>query len=339
MTEGSIFRDSVRERDLDNFLVEELQASTSFRDWFLSRLTPYFAEPTSYEARLHKSPPRQDRRQTDVQIGWFDEHEKLRACVLIESKVAADFQTEQPEAYRREVDRCRGLYGPTSACSVLVAPEQRLKSLAGKELFDVIVSIEELIYGLTQRRVDGVSDPEIDARLAVRIQLLEALCGKGSGSQWVPLTISEKRNFANAYADLAKLILPNLKVRPSTDGPKAITRFFDGLNFERDFPCKVSLKHEFGNGIGVKYANIQFSGSASKLQTFREESSLFKDTPCYPTDSGKALFVRIDTPALLPVGEQFESQRDRIIAGLEAIGVLARWFEQHQTRLKAMLST
>ncbi len=33
-----VFRDRVRERDLDNFLVEELRASNSFREWFLSHL-------------------------------------------------------------------------------------------------------------------------------------------------------------------------------------------------------------------------------------------------------------------------------------------------------------
>lgn len=30
-----MFRDRVRERDLDHFLIEELHSSTQFREWFL----------------------------------------------------------------------------------------------------------------------------------------------------------------------------------------------------------------------------------------------------------------------------------------------------------------
>jgi hypothetical protein len=50
MEELELFRDRVRERDLDNFLVEELHASAPFRQWFISRLPGAFSLPEKLEA-------------------------------------------------------------------------------------------------------------------------------------------------------------------------------------------------------------------------------------------------------------------------------------------------
>lgn len=52
---GGLFRDSVRERDLDNFLVEELQASDAFRPWLLAQLPHSFCPPTGADVRVQRS--------------------------------------------------------------------------------------------------------------------------------------------------------------------------------------------------------------------------------------------------------------------------------------------
>lgn len=329
----SIYRDRVRERDLDNFLVEELRASDHFRDWFLSKLPEQFVLPLQGEVRLHKSPPRaQDARQTDVRLGWFA-GDTLLACVLIESKVTADFQPGQAEAYRDEVMALRSQLGAQSACAVLVAPASRMRALEGAFHFQAQVVIEDIIEVLRARRIGGVPDVEIDARLVVRIELLEAMAGKRAISEWEPVTVEAKRDFALAYAGLAGLVVPNLTVKPSSDGPKATTRFFDGLRVPKSFPCSVVLKHEFGDGKGMKYANLQFNGQADKIEQMEARPS-FSQNGLYPIASGKSLFVRIDTPSLRPLGEEFEAQRGNIIAGLKAIGQLAEWFELHSAMLE-----
>ena len=76
-----LFRDRVRERDLDNFLVEELHASPDFRNWLVSRLDG-LDPPAGCEVRLQKSPARlQDARQTDVQIGRASCRERVSDTV------------------------------------------------------------------------------------------------------------------------------------------------------------------------------------------------------------------------------------------------------------------
>jgi hypothetical protein len=337
--DGDLFRDRVRERDLDHFLVEELEASPAFRTWFLEQVAEHFDAPADAVVRLRKSPAREDGRQTDVQLGFFADAEAPIACVGIESKVTADFQAGQALAYAVETARLRRLLGERKACSVLVAPAARLRTLFGIELFDVALSIEAMTAQLASRLEEAGLDPELRARLKVRIALLEALCGKRSGSAWTPVTLEVKRDFAEAYAALAAEMLPQLTVRPSSDGPRALTRFFDGLKRDADFPFPVVLKHEYGSiPAGMKYVNLQFTGAADKAFAVETGWDHLADSGGYMVVGRKSLFFRIDTPAIDPLGATFEAQRVEVQNGLQAVGRLAAWFGAHQAILKTLLS-
>ena len=327
------YKDRVRERDLDNFLVEELHASPVFRHWFVGRLTPAFATPSGCDVRLQKSPPRlQDTRQTDVQIGWFDVAGTLRAVVLIESKVTADFQPGQVDAYMAEIAAARSRLSSFGAATVLVAPAARLASLADAEAFDACISIEDIVEQLDRRRADGLS-PELDARLAMRVQLLEALCGRRAASGWIATTVPEKRDFAESYAALARERLPGLRVRPSTDGPKAITRIFEGLELP-GLPTPA-LRHEFGSRVAWKWANAQFAGLADAVGRVRS-SGILSGTLFTAESAGKSLAIRVPTPGIDPTAA-FESQRETVLAGLDAIAELSGWLITEAPALASLL--
>ncbi len=328
MSDG-LFTDRVRERDLDNFLVEELHASPEFRSWLLGHLTARFDAPQGCEIRLQKSPTRlQDSRQTDVQIGWFDPTGAIAARVLIESKVTADFQPGQAEAYAAEVAAARSELGTRRAASVLVAPAGRLRTLIDASTFDASVSIEDIADALEARRGEDVP-VEIDARLGVRVQLLEALCGKRASTAWIARTVPEKRDFADAYAALARERLPALRVRPSTDGPKAITRIFEGFVLP-GLPTPA-LRHEFGSGVPWKWVNAQFPGLAHLTADFRK-SGLLSGTPYSAEEAGKSLAIRVPTPGVDPQ-QPFTAQRDAVIAGLDALADLVSWLETNASAL------
>jgi hypothetical protein len=331
---GLLFQDRVRERDLDNFLIEELAASIPFRTWFIAQLEG-FVPPAEAEVRLQKSPPRLlDARQTDVRIGWFS-GDDLKACVLIESKVTADFELGQAEAYRAEVQACRSELGPAAAYGVLVAPSARMSALAHDGAFDTTIPIEDLVTALSSRLPEEGIDLELRARLMVRIDLLETLLGKRSGTGWEARTVRVKRNFAISYAELARELVPSLNVRPSSDGPKSLTRFFDGLEVARTFPSSVGLKHEFGGTSATKYVNLQFSGMADRLAAV--QASGLVSPPAYAAAPGKSLFVRVDTPGIDPEAP-FDEQRERLSEGLRAIGRLATWFRTNQEQLGSVLA-
>ncbi|HEX5185034.1 MAG TPA: hypothetical protein VFW19_17990 [Allosphingosinicella sp.] len=329
-----LFKDRVRERDLDNFLIEELHSSEPFRDWLLAHLGERFSVPSGCELKLHKSPPRyQDARQTDVRIGWFDASGNLRACVLIESKVTADFQPGQSEAYLQEVAVAARELGRERVASLLVAPASKLASLPEAELFDARVSIEAMAEALRERRGDQLPI-EIDARLAIRIDLLEALCGKRSAGGWIGSTVPEKRDFAQQYAALAAEMLPQLRVRPSSDGPKALTRSFEGLTLP-DLPA-CQLRHEFGTGGTVKYVNALFSGCAH-LSPAIAASPLLAGSKYHAVPANKSLAIRIETPGIDPTAS-FASQYEAVVAGLGAVGALSEWLRANQAELASLLT-
>lgn len=329
-----LFRDRVRERDLDNFLIEELHASPEFRDWLVSRLGHRFETPKGCEVRLQKSPPRlQDARQTDVQIGWFGGSGEIIARVLMESKVTADFQPGQVAAYEKEAKAARVQLGEFRAATVLIAPAARLATLTGVSSFDAAISIEEIADRLAARR-GGDLHEELDSRLAMRIQLLEALCGRRVSTGWIATTVPEKRDFAQAYAALALERLPALRVRPSSDGPKAITRIFEGL-LMKGLPAPA-LRHEFGNGVAWKWVNAQFAGLEPAIGRVRS-SGVLSSTPYSCEQAGKSLAIRVPTPGIDP-SAPFESQREAVVAGLEAMGSLVAWLKANEDDLAVLLA-
>lgn len=325
----------MRERDLDNFLVEELQASTAFRNWLLARLPDAFKPPDGFEVRLQKSPARlQDARQTDVQIGWFDGEGAIVACVLIESKVTADFQPGQAESYLAEVAAARVALGPGRATSLLVAPAARLATLRNASSFDASVSIEDISDALEARRGEALSE-ELNARLSVRVQLLEALCGRRNTPNWIRTTVPEKRDFAEAYAALALERLPGLRVRSSTDGPKAITRIFEGLTLP-GLPVP-KLRHEYGQRVPMKWVNAQFPGLVDKVPALRA-SGLLASSPYSAEPASGSLAIRVPTPGIDPE-RSFASQRDAVIEGLDAMGALVAWLEENADKLAGVLAS
>lgn len=333
MLNENAYRDSVRERDLDNFLVEELSASDDFRDWLLGRISADFLPPDTGDIRVRKSPVRAslDGRQTDVELGWFS-GDVQRACVLLESKVADDFQPGQAESYLGEVQAQQRNLGPKRAAAVLVAPASKMSSLQHNGAFAADVTIEEIIAFL-ESRLEDLEEGELSRRLVVRVELLQALAGKRSSSGWVASTVAEKRDFAIAYEQLAEDILPDVKVRPSTNGPQAITRIFEGMNIP-EFP-DMKLRHEFGNQLAWKYTNVQFPGQAGKIGALRG-SALLRGSPYQVETAGQSLAIRARTPGVNPM-LPFEEEREKVETGLIATRDLLAWVRANAAEIARLL--
>lgn len=332
-----MFRDRVRERDLDHFLIEELHCSIDFRRWFLDRVGDTFVSPAQADIRAERAARRSgDARETDVRLSFLAQGNVL-AEILIENKVTEDFQDGQAESYAREVELRRAELGETCVAAVLIGPEARLCTLFGATHFDCSISIEA-ISEFIRARADAMSDNELKRRLTVKVELLDAIVGKRLTSRWIPATVQEKRDFGTRYEELARELVPSLRIRPSTDGPKALTRFFDHFPRQADFRCRVSLKHEFGSKVPIKYANLQFDGCADALALLRTIKGLFpEDGTIFPAASGKSLMIRIVTPGLIPEGDMFDEQREKVSEGLRAIGRLSEWLDQQGPQVRDLL--
>ena len=330
-----MFDERVRERDLDHFLLEELHASEGFRVWFLERSG--FKPPLHVSFRVERSPARvTDARQTDLRLGYFDGEGRLVGALLIENKVTDGFQDGQAESYAAEVVELRRTLGDANAAAVLVAPSSNAL-VVGDPNFAASILIEELAESLSGR-LAAVADAETRARLEVKVELLEALAGKRSGSRWNPSPIPEKRDFWAAYVALLAEACPTLRLRPSSHGKKATTLFFDGFPHQGAFPVTVNLKHELGKVEAWKYANLQFGGAGRLLPAFAVRTDLFPSGgPIFPAQGGESLMVRIRTPGITPSGESFEAERDKVLAGMSALNALCGWLAEHHAKVSELL--
>jgi hypothetical protein len=332
-----MFRDRVRERDLDHFLIEELHSSIEFREWLLAKAAGCFDCPGDTQVRVERAARRSgDGRETDVRLS-FAQGESVLAEILIENKVTDDFQEGQAESYAAEVSLRRNELGLRRVAAILIAPEARLRTLARKAEFDCVLSVESICATL-ERRIDAVPDGELRRRLMVKIELLDAIAGKRTASRWIPVAVPEKRDFAKRYEQLAGEVIPDLRIRPSDDGPKALTRFFERFPHQEAFPCKVRLKHEFGSRDPVKYANLQFDGRAEAFDRVAATKDIFPpDGSIFPICGGKSLMIRVATPGLVPDGDRFEEQREKVMEGLHAIRRLSEWLQKNGPRLRDLI--
>lgn len=332
--------ESVRERDLDHLLLEELHASEPFRLWLLSRIGGFHPRDPSAISVTRSERRESDAREIDLRVDFLDDNQKSFARLLIENKVTADFQFGQAESYGREVARLRHELGVENAAAILVAPSSFAKR-EGVGCFDAVVTLDEILDWL-RGRLASVAEPiELRRRLEVKLSLMERIAGKTSYSEWRAVTIPEKRDFSAHYRSLLSEFSPGFEVSPSSDGPKAITKLFQQFPMKSAFGFEVRLRHEFGapGRDTKKYVNLQFPGKADRLEALRDEIGLLPDDrSIYLVKAGGALAVRIDTPTIDPRGEHFESQRSKLLAAIEAMKRLISWLQQNQLTIERLLS-
>lgn len=145
--------------------------------------------------------------------------------------------------------------------------------------------------------------------------------------------MAEKRDFAIAYEQLASKILLDVKVRPSTNGPQAITRIFEGMRIPA-LPG-MKLRHEFGNQLAWKYTNAQFPHRANQVGVVRS-SALLRGTHYQVETAGQSLSIRARTPGINPM-RPFEDKQDKVQAGLIATRDLLAWIRANASEIARLL--
>jgi hypothetical protein len=330
---GERFSKSARERDLDHFLIEELQASPDFRDWFIGHLSDCFSPPRNAQVRTERSPPRlTDDRQTDLWLAYYNQDESLLAAVLVESKVADGFQRNQAEDYLREVTAWREKLGTKQAACVLAGPHSNQRINKGQH-FDAFIAIDDMAAFLKTRK-DGMRAGELRERLVIRINLLEALAGKQS-NQWNPQPVAARANLAEVYDRLVQDHLPGFDVNRTSAGKRADDRFFGKFPSSSYFRGDVRLKHRIYEGIVcLEFRQPKISNAdVGKL-------NLPADGSIYPQWTGRAkdtFQLRVRAPAI-PELVDLSSLESAVVASLDAIRYLATWFSDNVNLLNQITS-
>lgn len=328
----------VRERDLDNFLLEELDASPAFRDWFVGMLGDRFEVPPHDDVVVGKNPQREATNgQTDLRLAFVDPDGEMVGAILVESKVADGFQPEQPERYAQEVEVLLECLGDHRAAAVVVAPRANIR-VADHPCFDATIRLEEIVQHLRRRLDDDLSEVngplgvELRRRTMARIGLLEALAGKRSYGTWTPNPVPERLGFMRQYRRFAEQIAVGFRVTASSGGRKAGTGIYSG----RPIPGlpRIQLRHDFGKS---QFASIALR-NAGHAEAGLLASGLLPDgaTTEINKKSG-TLMVRLPTPPIDPTDERFDEQLAQIETGVQAILRLHEWASENATSLATLL--
>ena len=332
-----LFSDRVRERDLDHFLIEELQASEPFRKWFESRLDEHFAPPSGTVARTRRSPQRlSDNRQTDVLLGYYDEEGQLRAALLIECKVSDGFQPGQVEAYIQELAAWRAELGSNRVATVLVAPERNSKLDSKRTSFSSFISVDDMADAL-RYRAEQCAAGELKERLLIRGDLLDALAGRRPSRQWDPQPIPERVELSELYDQVVRERLPGYEVTPTSAGRRADDRFFAEFPSRKLFNGRVILKHRLNEGfVCLQFGSRCFSSILSEGD-FRLPSD-GKIKLEWTGRTGETLQLRIGVPSLTQ-DNPLEVQAANVAKAIESIAELGAWFSNNVTSLERLRQT
>ena len=330
-------RTSARERDLDNFLIEELTASRIFQDWILERLKEFIDVPLYAKSTTGKNPKREATNgQTDLSFVLLDDADNQIVHILIEDKVALGFQPGQAERYAEEVTAARQRLGHRRAAAVLVAPSSN-RSVLDHPCFDVSIRLEEIIAHLRERRetlarTDNPLAEELCRRLCARINLLDALSKKRSyNGDWRPNPIPERVTFFDQYLRLASTKVPQFRTPNSSGGPNSTTMTFT-LPKIRQLPALGQIRHEFRKGE----VNLVLRKAAGSKKNLDESGVLPPDARTKSSAKGSLLVV-LHTSPIEPTGERFRQQEQLIEVAIGKAIRLYDWAKDNAEQLTSII--
>jgi hypothetical protein len=267
-----------------------------------------------------------------VWVAYHDANDNLVAAVLVESKVASGFQPNQAEDYASEVAAWRTRLGNTYAAGILVAPHSNFR-LDSRDHFDAFVAIDDMAEFLKARR-DRLPNGELRDRLAIRVDLLEALAGKRPNSQWNAQPIAEKVNVAEAYDRLVREHLPGYRASPTVAGSHSGDRFFSAFPGRTGFNGGVHLKHRLYDGVVcLEFRRSPFTDAMLK-DLLPQDGSI---RPCWTGRTGNTLQLQTHAPPL-DASIDATSQQPDMLQAFEAIKRLAAWLSEYAPTLNRMLA-
>ena len=248
--------------------------------------------------------------ETDIVASFKSDSGSL--VLLIENKIDADFQPDQPQRYRERAQRGRDSGPPTCEVeTVLLAPSGYFEN-EGREIFDRQVSYEEVIDALAES-----TDPRT---LFLADTLRNGIESHRQGYR--PEHDEATTQAWNAFWEMANAETPLLRMGKPGSKPSGagFIEFQDaeGVSVaETGRRAKIIYKRRHCN-VDLQFANMSEAALRSAVEGLLEPDMAVMRT-------GKSASIRIGVPPVdftrMPNG-----QGESIRAGLQAAERLRRWF-------------
>lgn len=295
----------LRERDVDLLICSELHSAGALRNLFLAGWNgeaPIFGGAWV----SHHDPD----GESDIVVEFKGAPGSL--VLLIENKIGAEFQPDQPERYRDRALRWQGLLpSVTLVETVLLAPEEYFEN-EGSELFDRQISYEDVIAALAE------SDDS-------RTQFLAETLKNGVESHrrnYSPLPNEVTTSVWAAIWECANAEAPQLRMRkPGSKPARAGFIYFESAagasTAETQRRAVIVYKPAHEN------VDLQFSNMAASTLEQAVTSLLEPDMAVAQAD--KSASIRIKVPSV-DFGRYPEGQQEAIRQGISAAERLRQFF-------------
>jgi hypothetical protein len=297
----------VCERDIDLLLLEEFIASSEFRSWFLSEVG---IEQTTDLAEAYRS-VRTMNGESDLELTFHGSSGLVK--ILIENKVDASFQPNQPQRYAERAERYRGLGTYREVLTVVMAPEVYFGGEDSAFGFDARVTYEGALAWFEQT--------EIGARKDYKMAILRGAIDRGRRG-WKLVPHRGVSDFWRAYWKLCEQIAPQLSMpvpKAEIPGDSHFIGFRPAL-----LPAGVSLWHKVAYG----HVDLQFAGMGDKLAELEQlyRSSLLPSMRV--EKAAKSAVIRVRVEPVDMTATAFSNAETSIRQGIQAASLLLDWYSK-----------
>lgn len=290
---------SVTERDIDFLVLEELQVSHGFRDWFAARV---FERPV-YKAHVGAwhSVVVPVLGESDL-VFMFEADDGSTKAILIENKISAPPQPEQAKRYteRGEMGKAEDVWQEYQTC--IIAPRRYLGSQT--ETYDCHISYEEVMaYFVAGRSSSNRSDYRAT-------MMLEAVKQDRRGYQQ---KISEKMTaFAFDYWKHVQAHYPNLAM--PVPKPRAA-----GNNWISFLPTEFPKSTEFIHQLSAGFLKVFFKQKAADFEAIKAQyQDMSTQFPGLEVElSAKSVVISVPVESVKPVDITFDAARNNITPTLD----------------------
>jgi len=298
--------ESVRERDMDLLILEELYARTGFDALFLNAV----GKPDFHFVRAYRSVMSSSLGETDIQIEFSNGAGKT-LFILLENKVDADFQ---PNQYKRYIQRAELLITPDVLAEVvLVAPKDYIDA---QDEFKMTVSYEAIMEWFKTKLPDT-------HRASYRAEIVRlAIEAERRGYQAIKDDLVT--TLWKQYYFYLETRMPELNMKP----PKAKPSSSSFLYLYPDWlPEESKLVHKMEKG----YLDLELSGMADKQEALMHKYASVLPQGMELVVTGKSASFRFEVPPL-SFEKSFDDQEHIVEEVIKQVTLLKAFILEHLSK-------
>lgn len=307
MKERNIFQ-SVNERDIDLLLLEELNVSSSFAQWFVCRVREELI-PVKTLGAWHSVV---DTNLGESDLVYIYQSDDLSSqAILIENKIDASAQLQQGERYRLRGNKGleNGTWQDFRTC--IIAPKAYIAT--NTEPYDASISYEEMMVFLAAQG---------DKRGLYRAQTLRDAIEKNRRG-YVATVCPKTTEFAQKYLAYVSKNFPHLN--PEKSKPRA-----NGHDWIHFYPDPQDKKIRIIHQIYGKVIKLQFLGQAENFDNIKDHFEGLEPSGYRIIKSGKSVNIETSLPEISIADQSFDSVLEEIDIAMIKAQQLHSWFKNYQ---------